>query len=103
MLTSEVETGVAMARPDKTLIEERFKEAIDAWVQDARPTGGFVEAVLSNDLREAIGRGDDEAIDNLPHIVAYLYNDCPRHSWGSPAAVRAWRGLAPVEVEAVQP
>ena len=77
-------------RPDKRLIEERFKEAIDAWVHDGRPMGHFLTAVLSNDLREAIGRGDDAAIDNLPHIVAYLYNDCPSMCWGSTERVDKW-------------
>jgi len=75
-------------RPDKTLIEERFKETIDAWVADGRPTGHFIAAVLSNDLREAIGRADEQALDNLPHIVAYIFNDCPSSCWGSPQKVR---------------
>ena len=64
-------------RPDKTLIEPRFKESIDRWVRDACPLGGFLRAVLENNLSEAIARGDSEAIDNLGHVVAYLYNDCP--------------------------
>lgn len=80
-------------RPDKNLIEPRFKESIDAWVATARPTGSFLAAVLDNDLEQAIGRGDDAAIANLPHIVAYLYNDCPRHCWGSPAATELWPAI----------
>lgn len=79
-----------MPRPDKTLIEERFREALQRWVQLALPTGGFLWAVLTNDLRGAIERGDEGALDNLPHIVAYLYNDCPSACWGSPEKVRAW-------------
>ena len=58
-----------MTRPNKELIEERFKETIDAWVAEGRPTGGFIEAVLSNDLREAFKRGDDGALENLPHLT----------------------------------
>lgn len=91
-----------MARPDKTLIEERFKESLDAWVETARPTGGFLESVLCNDLARAMANGDEDALDNLPHIVAYLYNDCPMNCWGSPERVRAWRG-APIAAEDAHP
>lgn len=77
-------------RPDKTLIEERFKESIDAWATEGRPTGGFLLAVLENNLKEAVKRGDAAALDNLPHIVSYLYLDCPAACWGSPEKVAGW-------------
>ncbi len=54
------------------------------------PTGDFLRAVLSNDLREAIGRADDGNLDALIHIVAYCYNDIPGHCWGTPEAVEGW-------------
>ena len=76
--------------PNKNLIEPRFKESIDAWVKDGRPTGGFLEAVLRNDLKEAIGRADSNALDNIPHIVSYLYNDCPSGCWGSNSNYTEW-------------
>lgn len=79
-----------MTRPDPTLIEPRFRESIDAYVSTGRPTGGFLEAVLSNDLMEALGRADSGAIDNLPHIVAYVYNEAPSGCWGSRERVREW-------------
>ncbi len=79
-----------MNRPNKEFIELRFKESIDAYVAIGRPTGGFLEAVISNDLKEAIGRADDEALENIPHIVAYLYNDVPGNCWGSEAKYKAW-------------
>lgn len=79
-----------MTRPDPTLIEPRFRESIDAYVATGRPTGGFLEAVLSNDLMEALGRADSGAIDNLPHIVAYVYNEAPSGCWGSRERVREW-------------
>lgn len=77
-------------RPDQRLIEPRFRESIDAYVATGRPTGGFLEAVLSNDLMEALGRADSGAIDNLPHIVAYVYNEAPSGCWGSRERVREW-------------
>lgn len=79
-----------MARPDSAQIEPRFKETIDAWVKNARPTGSFIEAAIENNLKECFARGDEAALENLPHIVAYLYNKCPAHCWGSPEKARAW-------------
>ena len=83
-----------MTRPDASLIEPRFKESIDAFVATGRPTGGFLEAVLSNNLMESIARADDAALDNLPHIVAYLYNEVPGDCWGSSQRVREWKAQA---------
>ncbi len=79
-----------MTTPNKELIEPRFKESIDAWVESGRPTGDFLKAVIENDLKEAIGRADISALDNLPHIVAYLYNDCPSECWGSTTNKLEW-------------
>lgn len=76
--------------PNLELIVPRFKESIDAYIESGRPTGHFLSAVLRNDLKEAIGRADSEAIDNIPHIVAYLYNKAPMNCWGSNEAVANW-------------
>ena len=54
------------------------------------PTGGFLEAVLCNDLRDACGRADDTNIRHLPGIVQFCYWQLPGGSWGSPERVNAW-------------
>jgi len=77
-------------RPDGSLIEPRFKEAIAGYVEHHQRPGGFLTAVLSNDLIRAIGHADDYALDNLPHIVSYIYNEIPSGCWGSPEKVDAW-------------
>ena len=79
-----------MTMPNSFLIEPRFKESIDAYVDTGRPTGGFLEAVLSNNLFEAIGRADGRALDNLPHIVCYIYNETPSGCNGSNSKVNEW-------------
>jgi len=87
-------------RPDKNRIEPRFKESLDAYVRTGRPTGGFLRAVLENNLSEAMARGDEEEIDNLPLVVSHLVNNCPAGCWGSPASVRDWRGTQAEEAAA---
>ena len=71
-------------------IPEITRESIDAWVEDARPTGGFLRAVLSNDLREAFARADYDNSAAMHDIVSYLYNECPSMCWGSPERVAEW-------------
>ena len=67
-----------------------IKEKIDAYVQDHRPVGDFLRAVIENDLWRAVGRADDENLAALPAIVGYLYNECDYKCWGSPEAYRLW-------------
>lgn len=68
-------------------------DAIDSlqhYATSGRPTGGFLQAVLENDLMEAMGRADESSRINLFFICSYIYNDMPAPCWGSPAKVAAW-------------
>ena len=65
---------------------ENIKESIRAYVQ-GRPTGGFLEAVLGNDLMEAVMRADAVNRECLPGILAFVWENVPGDMWGSPAAV----------------
>jgi len=56
------------------------------------PVGGFLRAVISNDLREAVGRADERNISNLPAYVVWLYNEAPSGASGSPEAYQLWLG-----------
>lgn len=71
-------------------IPEITRESIDAWVQDAKPTGGFLRAVLENNLREAFARADNDNSAAMHDIVSYLYNEVPGLCWGSPERVAEW-------------
>lgn len=79
-----------MTNPNFNLIPEITKESIDAWVESARPVGGFLEAVLCNDLTKAFARADYDNRFALFAIVDYLYNECPVGCWGSPERYRTW-------------
>lgn len=65
-------------------------ESLNLYVNHRIPTGDFLLAVLSNDLREAVGRADSENIQVIPEIVAYIYNRLPADCWGSRDKVRSW-------------
>lgn len=68
-----------------------IRRAIIAHAQRGQECGHFVTAVLENDLTQAVMRADDENLQRLRDIVGYCYNQLPGPSWGSPAAVKAWR------------
>ena len=69
------------------MIREDVKESLDAYAKEGRPTGGFLEAVLSNDLMGALGRADLQNRYDIFDICSYVYNHCPANCHGSPARV----------------
>lgn len=71
-------------------IQEHMLESLKAYIEQHRPVGGFLTAVLENNLMEACGRADDDNLANLPAFCAYLYNDAPSACHGSPKKVQAW-------------
>ena len=72
------------------MIPTRTKDAIDRYVEAHRPVGGFLAAVLSNDLAYSFWRADQENRANLFDIVVYCWNEIPAPCWGSPQKVKAW-------------
>ena len=82
----------AERRPEYTSgISEATLDAIDAWVVQARDCGGFVSAVLCNDLFAALSLADPVNRVQLPNIVRYLYNEAPAACWGDEELVDEWR------------
>lgn len=67
-----------------------FKESIDRYVALGVPTGGFLEAVISNDLQEACGRADETSRLILFELVFYLHCACPAQCWGSREKYQSW-------------
>lgn len=65
---------------------ENIKESILAYIE-GRPTGGFLRAVLSNDLWEAVRGADDVSQECLPAILSFVYDNVPVDMRGSPDAV----------------
>ncbi|MCP4599259.1 MAG: hypothetical protein GY847_01760 [Proteobacteria bacterium] len=67
-----------MMGPLRRYIEERIKP------------GDFLQAILSNDLKESCGRADEENLANLPAYCAFLYNEAPAFCYGSREKMEAW-------------
>lgn len=71
-------------------IPEGMHDAVVLYLVHGFPPGSFLTAVLENDLREAVRRGD---VDNRRALAAYaiFFHDIfPATAWGSPENVTAW-------------
>jgi len=52
--------------------------------------GGFLYAVLTNNLRLAVRRADSENLAELPRIVTWIFHNMPTTAWGDEERYRAW-------------
>jgi len=66
------------------------KEGIDRFAEHGQRPGGFLYAVLTNNLMESFGRADLENRNNMFEIVSYCYNEIAGDCWGSKEKVQAW-------------
>jgi hypothetical protein len=56
------------------------------------PTGGYLMAVLSNDLKATFAQGDDENLEGLKGLMTWLHSFAPAIAKGSEKAYIAWLG-----------
>ena len=66
------------------------KDGLLRYAKEGIPTGGFLRAVLENDLMEAFARADRQNTDDMEEIVSFVYNDLPSACHGSPEIVKKW-------------
>lgn len=65
-------------------------ETIDRFVEHGIPPGGFIYAVLTNNLKESFMRADTHNREYLFDIVSYCYNEIPAAAWGSVEKYNEW-------------
>lgn len=82
-LPDETESLVAGVPP-------HLLEGLRGYAVDHRPVGGFLTAVLENDLMRAVVTADVDSLACLLGIVHYVYNALPSGCHGSPEKVKAW-------------
>jgi hypothetical protein len=64
-------------------IAEYMLESIEAYIQNGRPVGDCLRAIISNNLMESIGRADKQTRNSLYEICAIFYNYAPADCHGS--------------------
>jgi hypothetical protein len=65
-------------------------ESINRYVMDGLPLGGFLQAVIANDLTQTMGRADRQNRNTIFEITAYLYNEVPMGCRGSYDKYHEW-------------
>ncbi len=71
-------------------VPQHTLQSFTNYVEHGAPPGGFMCAILADDLQDARGRADEANLANLPAIVAYRDTQIPRECWGSRAAMKDW-------------
>ena len=69
---------------------QEAKGILNRYVEYRTDPGGFLEAVLANDLMSTLAHADESSRANLADIVGYVYNELPGYCWGSRREVKDW-------------
>ena len=73
-------------------------EGLVEYLVTRRPVGGFLTAVLSNDLTSACVKADPTSLARIADVVKFLVNFAPPSAWGSESIVASWLQAAPAPV-----
>jgi hypothetical protein len=65
-------------------------DSLNRWRDHGIQPGGFLTAVLRNDLKGAVNRADENNMHIIPDIVFVLYNDYPSAMSGYEEVMRDW-------------
>lgn len=84
----------------RSKVPAHLRPGLVSYIVNHRPPSGFLLAVLSNNLTDALHYGDDESRACLHEIVTFLVWDAPAMCWGSKDRVTAWLSTAQIAEEA---
>lgn len=71
-------------------VPEHLHEGLLNYFERHRPTGGFLRAVLENDMASAVVRADAVSLAGLRDLLLFLVNEAPQGSWGTADRVSRW-------------
>lgn len=75
---------------DYSQLPGHIQEEIKDYIEQGVPCGGFVEAVICNDLKETCARADAVNRYEIFNIVNWFYNEAPSACWGSRTCYNHW-------------
>ena len=78
---------------DWDLIPEHMREGLYLYICNGIEPGGFLGAVLCNDLNLACQCADSINQRALFNYVKFLHNWAPKNCWGSPDDYYIWRRI----------
>ena len=72
------------------LIPEHCRDSMKRYIEHGVIPGGFLQAVICNDLVGAFGKADQTNRHRLYDYCDFLYNYMPDPAWGSKEKMIAW-------------
>jgi hypothetical protein len=60
------------------------------YIEEGIPPGDFLTAVITNNLRLAVGHADSTSLAALTDIVRFFHNESPSGCWGTPEKMKLW-------------
>lgn len=75
---------------DYSMLPEHMQEVARDYVEKGYEPGGFLFAVLSNDLVDAFGRADAINRAAMGAWAVWLLNEAPSTCWGSAERIHRW-------------
>ena len=75
---------------DYSLIPEHMRHGMKLYLEMGIMPGGFLTAVLHNNLIDAFRYADDVNIEAMRNWAQFIYWEIPSQAWGSPEKVQKW-------------
>ena len=72
-------------------IPEGLRPGLERYITQGVQPGGFLTAVLENDLFGAMTKADPLSDETLADICRLIYNEFPSSSWGNPDKIKLWK------------
>ena len=71
-------------------LPRHLQGGVKRYIEKGIPPGGFLTAVITNNLRLAIGHADPTSLAALTDIVQFFHNESPSDCWGTPEKMKLW-------------
>jgi hypothetical protein len=75
---------------DYSRLPAHMQDGARGYIERGEEPGGFLTAVLCNDLVAAFSRADADNAAAMAEWARWLWNEAPSQAWGSRAKVDAW-------------
>jgi len=75
---------------DYSRLPQHMRGGMQRYIEQGIPPGGFLAAILANDLVLAAMRADAINQHQLFDYAHFLYNQAPRDCWGCQEAIDEW-------------
>ena len=72
-------------------IPDYMRQSLAGYILNGHQVGGFLAALLSNDLKKTFNDADDQNALVVGGYMKFLYNQAPAACWGSEKNFVGWR------------